>query len=368
MQNYQINFKSNRNYSNKNNNYTYQGNSYNYPYQNYPYNNKDNYYQYDSYNNIPQQTTANTKQKKKHPFRKIIAGICALVLGSNVVQAALTNKNIQNAIDEFFAGTPSYSDSYDILSELEKNTFSTTKNSEINNTKDYTIEDTEQGKIADCWLLCVINSINETEKGKEFFANMFEYKEGETIVHLHVGDYTISDKELKNNKRGKSTGDTDVLLIELAVEKALDDYNEGEITLPEEVITDALGGDGSSSTLNMGTQDAAVYILTGEIAEYLKIKKHEEKVDKYFEKFATSEKENMSITASIEYDGTTIKNSNGKDVKLNGNHAYTIKSIDKNGIVTVTNPYDSAEEIEMDYETFKEIFSSITVADISNIA
>lgn len=140
---------------------------------------------------------------------------------------------------------------------------------------------------------------------------MFEYKDDETIVHLHVGDYTITNDELKIGKVRNSKGDDDVLLIELAVEKALADYNNGKIILPEVVITEELGGNGTFSTLNLGSQDAGRFILTGNSAKYLPIEDNKEKVDEYFNNFATTQKENMSVTASIETGDTSFTNEKG---------------------------------------------------------
>ena len=197
---------------------------------------------------------------------------------------------------------------------------------------------------------------------------MLEYNENENIVHLYVGDYIINNEELTRGKINHSKGDDDVLLIELAVEKALADYNAGNLQLPTAVITKQLGGAGTFSTLNMGSQDAAIYILTGLSAEYMPIERNIEKIDNYFRLFETTEKENMSLTASIETDDTAYTNpKSGQTYFLRGHHAYCIKEI-KDGYLTLTNPENSSIEIEMDTESFKNIFSSVTFANISTIA
>ncbi len=361
MQNNQINFNQNSNYTNNLNNQAYKNKTIGYDVHNPNYQTdycndsleKNPYADYYQNNSIPQ----TQGKKKSKAFLKFCSWVLGIAISANVLPAALIHPNTSNPNNLSNKDLRTLYVSGALVDKLDGES-----------TKDFTIDYTEQGKTADCWLLSVINSINETEKGKEFFKNMFEYKKDETIVHLHVGDYTITNDELKIGKVRNSKGDDDVLLIELAVEKALADYNNGKITLPEAVITEELGGNGTFSTLNLGSQDAGIFILTGNSAEYLPIEENEEKINDYFKAFASDKKADMSVTASIETGDTTFTNQKGEEISLRGHHAYTVKSIDENGTVTISNPDLSEEEIKMNYETFKNIFSSITVADISNIA
>lgn len=307
------------------------------------------------------------KNTNGNKVKKVLSGtffvFLSSLLGLNVLTSdnKNTEKSKQNVENQ---PTSSYSSSPTIETGAYKDSISISTQW---GTKDYIIGDTRQGKTADCWLLATINSINLTKNGKEFFANMFEYKENETTVHLFVGDYTITDEELKNGKIRNSKGDDDVLLIELAVEKALADYNAGKVKLPEAVITEELGGKGTFSTLNMGSQDAAIYILTGNTAKYTPIHKNEEAIDNWFKMFETEQKGKMSLTASIETDDTCYTNpKTGETNFLRGHHGYTIKDI-KDGYITITNPDNSSKEIKIDIESFKNIFSSVTYADISDI-
>ena len=318
-------------------------------------------------NNIPQ-----TTKKQKDVKAPIIATACGLILtsilGTSVAINSQNNKTKNYTFPNDNITTNSYSTKSNTQTTNEINQYKPNNiNTDAIYTTDYIIGDTKQGKTADCWLLSTINSINETKKGKDFFKNIFDYNGDETVVHLYVGDYTVTNEELKIGRIRNSKGDDDVLLIELAVEKALADYNEGKVTLPQAVITEELGGKGTFSTLNMGSQDAAIYILTGRPAEYLKISKYEDKIDNYFRLFQTAEKENMSLTASIETDSTSYTNqTTGQTYFLKGHHAYCIKEV-KDGYITLTNPDNSSINIEMDIDSFKEIFSSVTYADINNI-
>lgn len=324
-------------------------------------NNNDNFIK----ENFQEYSKTNKTDKKK--TGTIIGTVCGFILTSILGVGVATNtQQVQtnNTPKNNYSATESL-----LTSTTTKNYYTTQPTTQpiTTSTKDYIINDTKQGKTADCWLLATINSLNGSKIGKEFFKNLFEYKENETIVHLHVGDYTITNEELETGRKRNSKGDDDVLLIELAVEKALADYNDGKVILPQAVITDELGGKGTSSTLNMGSQDAAIYILTGNSAEYLKINKYENKIDEYFKLFQTNKKENMSLTASIEGDSTSYTNLDNEKYFLKGHHAYCIKEI-KDDYIIITNPDNSSYEIKMDIESFKDIFSSVTVADISNIA
>ena len=233
-------------------------------------------------------------------------------------------------------------------------------------TLDYVIEETEQGKVADCWLLSTVNSLNNTKEGKELIKNLFEYKDGESIVHLYSGDYTITDDELKIGKVRHSKGDDDMLLIELAVEKALAEYNDGNLNLPEAVITPQLGGDGTFSTLNLGSQDAAMYLLLGGEATYSQIENNDEEVNSVLSKFVERGEKDFILTASIETGDKTAINSEGEEVALKGHHAYSVLNVDDK-FITVVNPEDSSIEYKITIDSFKKAFDSITYFNLNEI-
>lgn len=233
-------------------------------------------------------------------------------------------------------------------------------------TLDYVIEETEQGKVADCWLLSTVNSLNNTKEGKELIKNLFEYKDGESIVHLYSADYTITDDELKIGKVRHSKGDDDMLLIELAVEKALAEYNDGNLNLPEAVITPQLGGDGTFSTLNLGSQDAAMYLLFGGEATYSQIENNDEEVNSVLSKFVERGEKDFILTASIETGDKTAINSEGEEVALKGHHAYSVLNVDDK-FITVVNPEDSSIEYKITIDSFKKAFDSITYFNLNEI-
>lgn len=295
-----------------------------------------------------------SKTKKPRKTNKFILGLLAFLCASNMASCGKT-PNTTNPNELSKSDLKTLYTFGNIVDKLDG--FST---------MDYVIEDTEQGKVADCWLLSTVNSLNNTEVGKNIIKNMFEYKDGESVVHLYTGDYTISDDEIKIGKIRHSKGDEDMLLIELATEKALADYNAGNLILPDEVITSQLGGNGTFSTLNLGSQDAAMYILFGGNATYSQIKNNDEEVDFVLSEFEQRGDKNYILTASIEAGDRTAINDEGETVDLKGHHAYSVSNVE-DGYVTVVNPEDSSIKYKITTESFKEAFNSITYMDLNEI-
>ena len=292
-----------------------------------------------------------TKQKKKP--NKFLLTLMAFLVAKNMMMPMPDTTNPNEASNSDLKSLYFFGNMVDKL--------------DGSSTLDYVIEETEQGKVADCWLLSTVNSLNNTEIGKEFIKNMFEYKDGESVVHLYSGDYTITDDELKIGKVRHSKGDDDMLLIELAVEKALAEYNDGNLNLPEAVITPQLGGDGTFSTLNLGSQDAAMYILFGGEATYSQIENNDDEVNSVLSKFAGRGEKDFILTASIETGDKTAINSECDEGELKGHHAYSVLNVDDK-CITVVNPEDSSIEYKITIDSFKKAFDSITYFDLNKIS
>lgn len=113
------------------------------------------------------------------------------------------------------------------LKELEKQ-----QKKAIKNTPDGIIQKGRQGSSAgDCWLLSQINSIATTEWGKEAFKNLIKHDQEKGTYSLYFKGidktYEFTQKEFDRAKRRSdlSSGDADVLLIEMAVEKHFQEEN-----------------------------------------------------------------------------------------------------------------------------------------------
>ncbi len=88
------------------------------------------------------------------------------------------------------------------------------------------IGDEKQGQTGDCWLLTAINSLNMSENGRVLLSNAItDNQDGTYTVDLKgTGKtYTVTNKEIMDAKNSNkySSGDSDIILFELAYEKAL---------------------------------------------------------------------------------------------------------------------------------------------------
>lgn len=222
-------------------------------------------------------------------------------------------------------------------------------------TKDGEIGETKQGKTGDCWVLSGINSLSYTEEGRKMIKDALEYTDGGTIVHLEgAGNYFIPDELVTQTKGSKqySSGDDDMIIFELAIEAALDDIKTGKLKPTEDApwfIEKSEDLDetkkGVSSTEG-GYNSGTIYLLTGRTSKT------------YYNEGITSDvlsglegRDDVALGVGNFKEKVTVKDINGKNVKIIPNHAYAVKEL-KDGVITLVNPWDSGKEIKLDYETF----------------
>ena len=236
--------------------------------------------------------------------------------------------------------------------------------------KDGAVGNTKQHSTGDCWLLSGINALSYTEKGREIIKNALDYQDGFTIVHLKgYGSVIVTDEEVANTKGDfqYSTGDDDMIIFELAVEKVLDEIAKGECLMDPEApwyMENAREVDvtkvGSSSTVG-GFINELFNLITGKDGEYISDK---EKMREALSEFKMNGNKDIALGACVNED-TKAKDINGKTINLAGPHAYSIKKVG-NGVVTVINPWDSSDEIQFDVNTFIEKFSYLDKIDLSD--
>ena len=250
--------------------------------------------------------------------------------------------------------------------------------------KDGKIGITKQGENGDCWLLSAINALNSTDKGKELISNMLEYhnngnnQSGYTVVHLSMGDFKITDREVANARQSKkyASGDDDMIIFQLAAEKAIkssgDNYAYDSDNTPEYV--EDLVPNSDKSTIERGDLGKAAYIFGGNSATICKsdviIKDGnavwgKNGINEALQLYMSNPSNNIVMNASIKQ-GTnaSLKDvQTGENINFIGNHQYSIESIDNN-VVTLTNPKDSGKKLKISINDFKNTFTQIEYIDL----
>jgi len=252
-------------------------------------------------------------------------------------------------------------------------------------TKDGVIGNTKQRGTGDCWLLSGINALSYTEAGREAIKNALEYHNGYTTVHTAAGDYNVYDEELAQVRsyanilsRQYSTGDDDMLILELATEKLIDDYIVGNIALPNSISSSNYGfisrmGDENGLTRTdkssiRGTFSGALYyMLTGKEFECYS---NSDSINQKLDEYQNNTNGDLVITAASSFkgekegdtersDGYLLRKftdlNTGEETELINTHGYSVKSVD-NDTVTIVNPWDTSKEIRISREDFVENF------------
>lgn len=244
------------------------------------------------------------------------------------------------------------------------------------------IDDSKQGKRGDCWLLSGLNSLSYSKNGQKIIEDAISVNEDGSYNVEFKGlnlNINITPEEIeKARKEGSySAGDDDVLLMELAFEKALQLVEDGEVDAPDWLIEQAKNGE---TPIDGGDLEAVIFMLTGEETEYQYNCYHPDcdgsisariqrllpglaglfnnSMESVFDKI---EENPEGYCAQISFHGPkgtaddepiTIKDVNGNDVVLtygDGGHAWSIKSVDGDNVVIV-NPWDSSVEITVSKE------------------
>lgn len=248
-------------------------------------------------------------------------------------------------------------------------TFSTVQNESLySSTQDGKIDSTIQGKIADCWILSGINALSYTTEGKRIIEEALDYqKNGDTIVHLKgIGDYTITLDEL-NEARSKrasySKGDDDMLIFELALEKVMNDKADMNYKYKSNVFFESAASVKNdilehNTSIWGGNTTELLYLLTGKSAQtYI----NKEAMSSALTRFNGK---NIAMTATLA-SKSEVLDINGKTVSLPGGHSYAIKDV-KNGVITLTDPWNSGKDIVIKKDTFLQTFTTLSLCDLSN--
>lgn len=233
------------------------------------------------------------------------------------------------------------------------------------------IENTQQNKSGDCWLLSGINALSYTEEGKDIIKNALDYRTDETIVSLPGVQMkvSVSDVELRAAKECEyySTGDDDMIIFELAMAKARDKIASGEVAINSIYARTVHDGtfiqssEHGSLSINNGKSTECIYFLTGKLGNVVKDK---EEINSALNTFQYNYNRDFVMTAALN-SNNEVTDIWGENIELAGPHAYAVKLVGDT-TVAITNPWNSEENIILPKETFVDTFDSITYCDLSD--
>lgn len=236
------------------------------------------------------------------------------------------------------------------------------------NTKDGKISETKQGLTGDCFLLAGVNALSHTEAGKKIISEALEYQEGYTLVHLKgCGTVKIDDSDVIRTKGSfqYASGDDDMIIFELAIQKVIDDI------LNNECVYDYVNGSSNWEdvqhkthwlfpSISGGTADDVMNYITGKETE--SFYDYDEMKDA-LSRFEQNKNKDFALSASC-HEKCKVKDIYGKKVKLYSPHAYSIKEV-KDGVVTLINPWNSSEDIKLEIDVVCKKFDCIYGVDLS---
>ncbi|MBQ9149999.1 hypothetical protein IJX73_03615 [bacterium] len=236
------------------------------------------------------------------------------------------------------------------------------------------IDDYFQGSIGDCWLLAGLDALSNSSYGREVIKNAITINDDNTYSVYFKGideTFNISEEELNNARMTKkySSGDDDVLLMEVAFEKAFQDMEKRELnkSLIERLVDYLFTGQNEieESSLNGGHFEYVTQMLMGKSPKTLDSSK---KIGEILEQYEQNPN-NLSLFVSFFSEETgnyTMGDIYGNVVVLSKDtsHAWSISKVDDN-YVTMVNPWNTKEEIVVYKKDFLEKVSTLSYFDFT---
>lgn len=206
-------------------------------------------------------------------------------------------------------------------------------------------EEVFQGQKGDCWLISGILSLSYDDKGKELIQDAIgQNPDGSYSVYFKGIDkeYTVTKEELERNNKSTlmnglgitnssySTGDDDMLLIELALEKLV---SEGEV--PIETL-DGITGGSAYYLYELFTDNMTGYAYGDDEEEMANL---------------------LNYYNQYQDDCSAVLGVDEGFGSLEDDHAYAVKEINRQ-YMTLVNPWDTTKEINVSIKELKDNFGS----------
>lgn len=245
------------------------------------------------------------------------------------------------------------------------------------------INDNSQGRIGDCWMLSGLNALSYSPAGREIIKNAIEETKTGYEIELKGADPSIIEIDATELRTAIESGryakdDYDVVLFELAYEKAMEgmqgrttgsayDNPDGNSPIDGGTLNDFLilligkSAKESENALNMNlSKDAFINIITKPSAAIVSAFTYTSYND-ILDKIADEDRDIAAqIGFSLNVDGSPryITDIYGEEhLAARENHAWAIKSADKD-TVTIVNPWNSSEEVVISRDEFnKNVYS-----------
>ena len=215
----------------------------------------------------------------------------------------------------------------------------------------------------DCWLLSAVNSLNYSKKGREIIENAITKNEDGSYTVTLKGvkkSVTFTPAEIENAKNSGmySSGDDDVLLLEMGIEAMVEQVQSGDIKVKwyyPHITMDKDYPD-EINPLDGGSFQDAIYLFTGKSS-------FSSDVPAAFDPVLNKQEQNPESVVSVVvfggkngYSEETIKDIDGNPVYTvneQTRHSFSIKSVDGDN-VTIVNPHDTSKEYVISRDTLKQ--------------
>ena len=216
---------------------------------------------------------------------------------------------------------------------------------------DGNIDDFYQGGTGDCWLLCALKSLSATPEGRQLIKSQIRWADDYSSVTVYFAGadkyITISAEEIIEAKQeGRlSSGDEDVLVIELAMEKIYGDINGDN----ESTFWDYFIGEKSIDTGKPKGNRSGIRDWLNRIFDAKRSGKH----------FAATFSLRKGCKGDSTTDGKTnfswncVDGSTG-ECSISGGHAFAITNI-TSSTISFINPWNGSKEYTVSWSEFERL-------------